>query len=231
MKALVALAFLLSAGPVAAYVPGRLYTVGRTQEKVIALTFDDGPGPITPKVLQFLKDRNIRATFFMEGTQIEGYSRYVRKVAEAGHEIGNHTYIHFNYKDTKHGSPHRLVHELAQTENSLRRALKDPEFKTRVVRMPYGYMNKSWLLPTLKEQGYALVHWSFGLDSVSQLPADALAKEYIRHAKPGAIFLFHDGGRRRDRTYEAMTLTVDALMAQGYRFVAAEDLLRDAHGL
>ena len=90
--------------------------------------------------------------------------------------------------------------------------------------MPYGYFNKSWLLPTLKEHGYALVHWSFGEDWMAWrwkdpktkttkivLSPDVLAAEYIRNAKPGAVFLFHDGGRHRERTLAAVTIVIDDL--------------------
>lgn len=210
-----------------AYIPGHFYANGHTQEKVIALTFDDGPGPITPEVLKLLKDNGIRATFFMEGTQIEDHSAMVRAVAAEGHEIGNHTYIHFDYHKLKNASPERLLHELAQTESSLRRALRNPEFKTRVVRMPYGYMNHTWLLPALKKEGYALVHWSFGKEGVRDLSPAEMAEAYIRHARPGDIFLFHDGGRHREKTLEALKLVVDDLQKKGYRFVAAEDLLSE----
>lgn len=230
-RAAYALALVLSSSaPLLAYLPGHFYSVGHTKEKVIALTFDDGPGPITPKVLDFLKQHSIRATFFMEGTQVEGYSRFVRQVADAGHEIGNHTYMHFDYRRQKHSSPERLLHELEQTENSLRRALKNPSFRTRVVRMPYGYTNRTWLLPTLKKQGYALVHWSFGKEGVRDMSASEMATHYIKNAKPGSIFLFHDGGRRREKTLEAMMTVVEELQKQGYRFVAAEDLLKDSQG-
>src|SRR3954451_24745758 len=119
-----------------AYEPGHFYTVGHTRDKVIALTFDDGPGKTTSELLDVLKQHNIKATFFMEGTQIERYASLVRAVAADGHEIGNHTYMHYNYHNLKNATPERLVHELEQTESALKRALRDPKFRTRVVRMP-----------------------------------------------------------------------------------------------
>jgi peptidoglycan/xylan/chitin deacetylase (PgdA/CDA1 family) len=224
-KAAAFLLLCLVALPAHAYVAGRFYTRGPATERQIALTFDDGPGPITPALLELLKKHNARATFFMEGTQIERYSKIVRLVRDAGHEIGNHTYVHFNYRNSKHGSPARLVHELKQAENSLRRALKDPGFRTRVVRMPYGYFNRTWLLPTLKAEGYALVHWSYVHEKPGE-PPEIAAQFYIDHAKPGAIFLFHDGGRRRERMLSTVTLILEALDKQGYRFVASEDMFK-----
>src|SRR5689334_223693 len=99
-----------------AYVPGKFYSFGHTQEKIIALTFDDGPGRITPALLRILKEHNIRATFFMEGTQVEEFPQIAKQVADEGHEIGNHTYIHFNFHMAKNAKPDRLTHELSQTE-------------------------------------------------------------------------------------------------------------------
>lgn len=204
-----------------AYVPGKFYSQGKTEEKTIALTFDDGPGKWTVPILELLKKHNIKATFFMEGSQIEAYPAIAKQVVDAGHEIGNHTYIHFNYHKAKNAAPERLAHELKQTESALERAAG---IHTKIVRMPYGYFNKTWLLPTLKENGYALVHWSFGTDWLLKKSAEEMAKEYIAHAKPGAVFLFHDGGRKREKTLQAVTTVVETLEARGYRFVPAREM-------
>src|SRR5688572_21894831 len=122
---------LFVAAPLGAYQTGKFYYQGKTTEKVIALTFDDGPGRWTEPILELLKKHNIRATFFMEGSQVETYPEIARKVLDAGHEIGNHTYNHFNFNTPKNAFPERFVHELEQTENTLRRAFKNPEFRTR----------------------------------------------------------------------------------------------------
>ena len=205
------------------YTPGRFYYFGRTTEKVIALTFDDGPGPITPDVLRLLKEHHIRATFFMEGTQVEEYAPIARQVAEAGQEIGNHTYWHFNYHKLKNATSARLVHELRQTESTLRRALHQPEFHTKVVRMPYGYFNHTWLLPTLKKEGYALVHWSCEGEDHPEWTVEQMTAKYVAYAKPGAVFLFHDGGRHRQKTLSTVTSVVETLEKKGYRFIPAEE--------
>jgi chitin deacetylase len=207
-----------------AYVPGKFYYQGHTKEKIIALTFDDGPGKFTIPILELLKKHNIHATFFMEGDQIEEYPKIAAQVVAEGHEVGNHTYIHFDYHKVKNAAPARLEHELEQTEASLQRAAG---IRTKVVRMPYGYFNHTWLLPTLKEHGYALVHWSFGTDWILSKPADQMAKEYIAHARPGAVFLFHDGGRRREKTLTAVTTVIETLEKEGYRFVPAKDMFPD----
>ncbi len=207
-----------------AYVPGKFYYQGHTKEKIIALTFDDGPGKFTVPILELLQKHNIHATFFMEGSQVEGYPTIARQVAEAGHEIGNHTYTHFDFHKQKNASPARLEHELAQTEATLERAAG---VHTKIVRMPYGYYNKTWLMPTLKEHGYALVHWSFGTDWHLQMPEEEMVKQYIANAKPGAVFLFHDGGRHREKTLQAVTTVIETLEKEGYRFVSAEEMFKE----
>lgn len=217
------LLFALSA-PVSAYEPGRFYYQGHTNEKIIALTFDDGPGPFTLPILDVLKQHHIRATFFMEGSQIESYPAIAKQVVQAGHEVGNHTYIHFDYHKAKNAAPQRLAHELEQTEAALQRAAG---IHTKIVRMPYGYFNHTWLLPTLKEHGYALVHWTFGTDWLLKKSAEQMTVEYIAHAQPGAVFLFHDGGHHREKTLQAVTAVITSLEKTGYRFVAAEDLIRE----
>lgn len=213
--------------PTFAYVPGKFYYQGHPQDKVIALTFDDGPGRITPDLLKFLAAHHIHATFFMEGTQVEEFAPIARQVVAAGHEIGNHTYWHFDYHKLKNASPARLTHELKQTETSLRRALRDPSFHTRVVRMPYGYFNHSWLLPTLKKEGYALVHWSCDEEGHKDESVDVMAAQYEAHAKPGAVFLFHDGGRHREKSLAVVMQVVEHLEAKGYRFIPANEMFKN----
>jgi peptidoglycan/xylan/chitin deacetylase (PgdA/CDA1 family) len=224
---------LLCAAQAWAYIPGKFYPPfhvaprKRTIEKVIVLSFDDGPGKFTIPILELLKKHNITATFFMEGSQVEDYPAIAKQVFDAGHEIGNHTYTHFDFHAKKNATPERLVHELEQTESSLQRALHDPNFHTKLVRMPYGYFNHTWLLPTLKEHGYALVHWDFGTDWILKKSADEMTKEYLANAQPGEVFLFHDGGRRREKTLQAVTTVIETLEREGYTFIPARDLFKD----
>jgi len=218
---------LLLECPALAYTPGKFYYQGHTKEKVIALTFDDGPGPFTPKVLDYLKETHSRATFFIEGDQVAAYPQFVRQVREAGHELGNHTFSHLDFHKVKVHPAEVFAKELDSTDDAIRKALGDPNFKTKVVRMPhgaYGKFNREWLLPSLKERGDALVHWTFGTDWFLKKTPEQMAAEYIQNAHPGAIFLMHDGGRHREKTLAALKIIVPALQRKGYRFVAAEDL-------
>jgi peptidoglycan/xylan/chitin deacetylase (PgdA/CDA1 family) len=213
-----------------AYQPGKFYYQGHTKEKVIALTFDDGPGAVTPQVLDFLKEHHARATFFILGDQVALYPQNLRMVREAGHELGNHTFYHLDYHKVKDHPAEQLAKELDLTEAAMRKALGDPQFKTKILRMPYGAygkFNKAWLIPLLTERGYALVHWSFGTDWFLKMTPEEMASAYIKNAFPGAVFLMHDGGRHRDKTLAALKIVIPALEQKGYRFVAAEDLFKD----
>jgi peptidoglycan/xylan/chitin deacetylase (PgdA/CDA1 family) len=90
--------------------------------------------------------------------------------------------------------------------------------------MPHGYFNRSWLLPLLKEKGYALVHWSFGSDWLLKQTSDEMAQGYIANAKPGAVFLMHDGGNGRKKTFLALQTIVNTLQDRGYQFIRADEL-------
>jgi peptidoglycan/xylan/chitin deacetylase (PgdA/CDA1 family) len=212
-----------------AYQPGKFYFQGHTKEKVIALTFDDGPGPFTPQILGFLKEHNARATFFIEGDQVAAYPQYVRQVREAGHEIGNHTFSHLDFHKVKDHPADVFAREFASTDDAIAQALGDPAFKTRVLRMPhgaYGKFNRDWLIPAIRERGVALVHWTFGTDWFLKKTPEQMASEYVKNAHPGAVFLMHDGGRHREKTLAALKIILPALEQKGYRFVAAEDLFK-----
>lgn len=207
-----------------AYQPGAFYYQKHTHQKAIALTFDDGPGPFTPRILDFLKEHRCRATFFMEGDQVPSFPAIAKQVADAGMEIGNHTWSHLDFHKVKTDPAERLVSELEKTEKAIEQACG---VHAKIVRMPHGYYNRTWLLPTLKEHGYALVHWTFGTDWFLKKTPEQMAAEYIRNARPGAVFLFHDGGRHREKTLAALRIVVPALEEKGYRFVAAEDLFNE----
>jgi peptidoglycan-N-acetylglucosamine deacetylase len=213
--------------PALAYQPGKFYYQGHTKEKVIALTFDDGPGPFTPRILDLLKHYNCRATFFMLGDQLPTYAAIAKEVADAGHEVANHTYSHTNFNTLKTADSAKFLHELLETQGLIFKATGK---QTVAVRMPHGAFgkyNRAWLLPTLKEHGYALVHWTFGTDWFLKKTPEQMANDYMQNAHPGAVFLFHDGGKHREKTLAALQIVIPELQKKGYRFVAAEELFKE----
>jgi peptidoglycan/xylan/chitin deacetylase (PgdA/CDA1 family) len=198
----------------------------QSNEKVVALTFDDGPSAVwTPQILDALKAVNVKATFFMLGMHVQQYPEIARRVAEEGHEIGNHTYDHhglFYYK------PQELNREVKDTEKVI---LSVTGIKTKYFRPP-----KAWI--TAKERkylnslGYTTVLWSLNSKDWVNFDDRYIVKYILHHVQPGDIILFHDsggvfkteGGNRKE-TVNTIPRLVQKLRERGYRFVTISQLL------
>ncbi|MBI3291822.1 MAG: polysaccharide deacetylase family protein [Elusimicrobia bacterium] len=202
--------------------PGNFYGNGPSDQKFITLTFDDGPGKETPRILEILARYQIHATFFMEGSQVDRYPEIAKQVVTAGHEVGNHSYTHVNfYRYKKPDARTRLREELQKAAAAIQRATG---VQPVLLRMPHGYF-RSWVREVARAEGYTVVHWSFGCDW-KPMSAETMAQAYIVHARPGAIFLFHDGGKTRQRTVEALPVIFDTLQRAGYTFGPIRTWLR-----
>lgn len=197
------------------------YAQGSSAKKAVALTFDDGPGPSTAQILAVLKERNVRATFFMEGTQARYRPALVAAVRDGGHEIANHTYSHVNYYLTPEaGREDILRREIAEGERYI---VKAASVTPRLLRMPNGYAKK-WARDVAGACGYDMINWTFGCDWQPMTMAKKL-DGYVRSIKPGAIFLLHDGGGRRGSTIELLPALIDEIRRQGYEIVTVGELL------
>ncbi|MDD5073186.1 MAG: polysaccharide deacetylase family protein [Candidatus Omnitrophica bacterium] len=198
----------------------------KTDEKVVALTFDDGPSPAwTPLILDELKKAGIKATFFMVGKHVERYPEIAKRVAREGHDIENHGYDHrvmIYYKMDE------LKKEIDETE----KIIKDVTGQTtRYFRPP-----KAWLNDTekqkIKEMGYGIVLWSLNSKDWVTFHDKQITSYISRHIRPGDIILFHDsggvfsteGGDRR-QTVKTIPRLVRKLQEKGYRFVTVSELL------
>ncbi|MDD2774082.1 MAG: polysaccharide deacetylase family protein [Elusimicrobiales bacterium] len=192
-----ALAAVFAAGPAFCAVPyGKFVTTGPKSKPYFALTFDDGPGESTPDVLAALSAYNAKATFFMLGYAVKKKPQEVRKVYEAGHLIGNHTYAHANFNKVPEKSrDDRLEKEIKDTSALIEAEIGRP---THYMRMPYG-ITKSWVLAVAKRTKHVVINWDYGSDWESR-PKEELLKEYLSNLKPGSVMLLHDGGNRRDTT-------------------------------
>ncbi|TAD74977.1 MAG: polysaccharide deacetylase [Oscillatoriales cyanobacterium] len=201
------------------------------QERLVALTFDDGPQPpYTEQILQVLDRFQVRATFFEIGRQIDRYPALTQAVIQRGHELGNHSYSHRNLILRW---PGEIAAEIAETDRRLRAAgVAGPI----AVRPPLG---KRWLiLPYLLWRSQrTLAMWN--VDSGDYDPAadvSALVQQVLTQVQPGSIVLMHDGSldprQSRDRTVAALAVLIPALRDRGYRLVTLQELLRSAqaHG-
>lgn len=188
------------------------------QEKVIALTFDDGPWPSnTPKVLDILKKNNIKATFFMVGEAIKDHPQLAKRVVAEGHVVANHTWHHWYHKL----SPSAAAREIDDTTELI---YKTTGVKTPLFRPPGAVMNNG-VADYAKQKNYALIMWSNDPMDYRPLSAQELVKNVIRKAHPGAIVLMHDGGGNHPATVKALPQMIAELKELGYRFVTVPELL------
>jgi peptidoglycan/xylan/chitin deacetylase (PgdA/CDA1 family) len=184
---------------------------GPEGSRKIALTFDDGPGEATPAVLDLLRQAEIRATFFLCGQNVERYPELARRIAEEGHEIGNHTYSHPRLLGR---TPGKIAWEIELTQNIIaHRTGRTPT----LFRPPYG-LRWFGLFRVLKRNRLTSVMWS--VNSLDwKRPHTEIVQRVIRETQPGAIILFHDGVRprksgNRQVTVEALRDILHATMGR-----------------
>ncbi|WP_196527672.1 polysaccharide deacetylase family protein [Nostoc commune] len=192
----------------------------KANEKVIALTFDDGPSPKnTAQILEILKTNNIKATFFMVGQMVKYFPQVAKQVAADGHVIGNHTWHHWYFQmDGATASS-----EIDRTADIIYKTTGE---KTTLFRPPGGFLNNG-LAQYAKNQKYAVMMWSEQSgDAERRSPqVPMLVKNVLKQAKPGAIVLLHDGGGNRSKSVKALPEMIAGLKTQGYRFVTIPQLL------
>ena len=187
-------------------------------EKVIALTFDDGPWPSnTLKILDTLKKNNIKATFFWVGLAVKDHPQIAKQVVAEGHAIGNHTWHHW-YKRLDAATAAREIDDTAEL------IYKTTGVRTSLFRPPGAVMNNG-VVDYAKQKKHAIVMWSNDPMDYRPLSANQLVKNVMRKAKPGAIVLMHDGGGNHPATVQALPQIITKLREQGYKFVTIPELL------
>ena len=196
---------------------GRPITRLRSTSPTVALTFDDGPNPdATPVILDALEARGIRATFFILGRHAEQWPELVKRVADAGHAIGNHGYFHqkLHFK-----SPGYVRSDLTLGTQAIERA---SGYHPRFFRAPHGFRSP-WVTSIARSLGQRTVGWSFGVWDSDRPGADVIVDRILAKTEPGSILLLHDGDGYdphgdRMQTAQAVPVIVDRLLAEGYRF-------------
>ena len=183
----------------------------------VALTFDDGPDPVdTPKLLDLLRDKGVKATFFVVGKRADQHPEIVRRAWAEGHLIANHTWSHHSLFCFL--TPARLRAEIERGTESVRRSCG---FRPRLFRSPVG-LRHALLRPYLKDAGLEYVSWSIRTrDTLTRSPA-ALACRILNQATGGDIILLHDRLPRGTHVMlEALPRVIDELRARGFEFVLA----------
>jgi peptidoglycan-N-acetylglucosamine deacetylase len=188
-----------------------------THEKVVALTFDDGPTGRTPDVLALLKELDIKATFFVTGNSLQQHMEYGRMIVEAGHEPGNHSYSH---KRMIFSSFADIKDEIEKTDSLIVKAgYTGPIY----FRPPYG--KKFFLLPYyLHRHNRKTVMWDVEPDSRSDAGTQSIIADAVGNVQPGSIILLHVMVSSRDNSMKAIKGIVTALRNKGYKFVTVSGL-------
>ncbi|MEC4812684.1 MAG: polysaccharide deacetylase family protein [Scytonema sp. PMC 1069.18] len=187
-------------------------------EKVIALTFDDGPWPgSTEQILNILKKNNIKATFFIVGQMLKAHPDLGKKIVEEGHVIANHTWHHWYH----YFNPKAAAFEIDKTSDLI---YQITGAKTTLFRPPGGMLHNG-LAAYAKNKDYTVVMWSADSLDYKRPTVSRLVNNVMKNSKPGGIILLHDGGGNRKSTVDALPQLISQYKKQGYRFVTVPELL------
>ena len=207
-----------------------VYTADTGDDKVIALTFDDGPwGSTTSEILDILKENGAHATFFQIGNQVAENSEIEKRIADEGHQIATHTYDHAsgsgNGVDLTKMSADEQVQEVEKGFSAIEDVLGTSV--SRIMRAPGGNYYGS-IITNLSSHVTAEIGWDVDTEDWRKPGAQSIA-DAIMSAKSGNVVLMHDGGGDRSQTVEGLRIALPQLVAQGYKFVTIDELL--AYGM
>jgi len=213
---------LLDVASVREYLGKRLLCSVDTREKRLALTFDDGPHPRhTPRLLDLLAAKGLRATFFVVGHRVRSFREVLARAAAAGHEIGNHGDHHVPLSLL----PPPLIRRELDVCGRLVEEVTGR--RPRFARPPMGWINDV-VLNTMRGMGYEPVIGSIHPQDSRQPGLDVILRRVRRRIEPGAVIILHDGGWRvgadRGQTIAAVDILTDELLAEGYRFETLSEL-------
>lgn len=201
-------------------VAGEIISQIDTDKKIVALTFDDGPNENADEILKILDEKNVKATFYLIGEQIESNPDQIKKIVSSGHEIGNHSYTHTRMVFKSFDF---IAEEIQKTNNLIRESSYSGEI---TFRPPYG--KKLFSLPIyLSNQNIKTIMWD--LDPLQTLPATASSQEIsdfvISNAKSGSIILIHPWHGVKNNSRDAISLIIDGLKKNGFEFVTVNQLI------
>lgn len=195
-------------------------SVGGKAQREIALTFDDGPGPYTRRILEVLGRLHTPATFFWIGRGVSEYRSVAALEVRAGYAIGNHTQTHASLGGQSLGDQRREIAQGAGAVESLGLA------RPRLFRPPYGSFDQT-TLSLLSEQRMVMVLWTVDTRDFSSPGTKRIIYLAVSGSRPGAIILMHDGGGDRHQTLGALPTIIRSLRARRYKLVTVAQLLRD----
>jgi len=177
-----------------------------TKEKIVYLTFDDGPAPeVTPKVLEMLKQYNAKATFFCIGENVKKNPEVYKSILQNGHTIGNHTFHHYNNWKVKSSLYLKDVEEASKYIDS------------KLFRPPYGKLKQQTLFVLKKK--YRIILWNvISYDFDKNISKETVYNNVIRHTKKGSIIVFHDSIKASENMLYALPKVLEYYSEKGFKF-------------
>jgi peptidoglycan/xylan/chitin deacetylase (PgdA/CDA1 family) len=203
---------------------GRVFSNRETTQKVVALTFDDGPyPPYTEQLLDVLKEYHVPATFFLIGKNVEKYPELVKRISMEGHQLGNHTYHHIDLLKVDRKV---IAEEVDLTNQAIVAATGT---MPHLMRPPHGFRDPV-VLEIMGERGLKVVEWSVMSRDWLNPGVDVIVERTVSKVKNGSIVLLHDGDgvasqASRMQSVEAARSIIQRLLAQGYTFVTVDEIL------
>lgn len=194
----------------------------KTSDRVVALTYDDGPDPVnTPAVLDALKKHHAQATFFVLGKRAVNHPDIIKRINREGHEIGNHGYNHPDYNKY---NKQAISDDITKTSDVIRKMTrKNPS----LFRPPGGYLSYD-MVDICKNNNLTIAYWTYQQDSKdwrNGVQAGQIAGFITKRLQPGQIIVLHDGAPNGLQTARATDLLLTNMEKQGYRVVTTSELI------
>lgn len=203
---------------------GRIFWRGLPGFRRIALTFDDGPNePFTSQIIDILGRYQVRAAFFVIGSNCQKFPDSVRRLVDAGHELGNHTWSHEVLPLKR---PSRIRREITKTSSIIKQCTgKEPIF----FRAPHGWRNP-WVDRVARESGCIPVAWTLGVWDTGRPGAEKIIRRTLDGVRDGCILLLHDGrgveqNADSSQLIQALPAVLEELGRRGYHFVSLSEMM------
>ncbi len=198
-------------------VPNVTYSAGSRAQAYVALTFDDGPhATLTPRPLDILRERNVKATFYVLGPRVKASPSIMQRMVSEGHEVGNHSWTH----RVMSKAPDAAVFKEFQDTHDAIMASCGVAPKTQ--RPPYGAMTKVQRSMLKDKFGYSCILWDVDPLDWKKPGSSVVASRILSGTKNGSIILLHD---IHSGSVDAVPAVLDGLLAKGYTFVTVSQLL------
>ena len=203
---------------------GKVFVESQTNQKVVALTFDDGPySPYTEQLLDILKENNVKATFFLIGQNAEKNPELVKRIAQDGHQLGNHTYHHVDLLKNDKKTIEEEIDRTSQVIAAITGVVP------HVVRPPHGFRDLV-VMEIMDERHLKVVEWSVMSRDWTNPGVEVIVDRTVKRVRNGSIVLLHDGDgidskASRIQSIEATRRIIQILRDQGYEFVTVDEIL------